>query len=72
MSHVCDISVTFCVNAACRQGLSTRYYRMPRLLCELVTTRGDGSYPRFLGHLAKFNLLILDDWRFAPLGPVRD
>jgi len=56
-------------NAACRQGLSTRYYRMPRLLSELVTTRGDGTYPKFLNRLARINLLILDDWGLAPLGP---
>ncbi len=56
-------------NAACRQGLSTRYYRMSRLLSELVTTRGDGSYPKLLGRLARINLLILDDWGLAPLGP---
>ena len=56
-------------NAACRQGLSTRYYRMPRLLSELGIARGDGSYPRLLNRLAKINLLILDDWGLAPLGP---
>ena len=56
-------------NAACRQGLSTRYYRMSRLLSELVITKGDGTYPKFLSRLAKINLLILDDWGLAPLGP---
>ena len=38
-------------NAACRQGFSARYYRLPRLLSELTTARGDGSYPRLLSSL---------------------
>ncbi len=56
-------------NAACRQGLSCRYYRMPRLLSDLLTARGDGTYPKLLARLAKMQLLILDDWGLAPLGP---
>lgn len=56
-------------NAACRQGLSCRYYRMPRLLSDLLTARGDGSYPKLLTRLAKIQLLILDDWGLAPLAP---
>jgi DNA replication protein DnaC len=56
-------------NAACRQGLSCRYYRMPRLLSDLLTARGDGSYPKLLTKLAKIQLLILDDWGLAPLAP---
>jgi DNA replication protein DnaC len=49
-------------NAACRQGLSARYYRVPRLLQELSLARGDGSYSLFLSQLAKIELLVLDDW----------
>ena len=40
-------------NAACRQGFSTRYYRVPRLLSELKLAHADGSYPRLLTRLAK-------------------
>jgi DNA replication protein DnaC len=54
-------------NAACRQGFSTRYYRVPRLLSELKLAHADGSYPRLLTRLAKAHLLILDDWGLAPL-----
>ncbi|MER3486168.1 MAG: AAA family ATPase [Chloroflexota bacterium] len=50
-------------NAACRQGFSTRYYRVPRLLTDLALAHADGSYPR----LAKTHLLVLDDWGLAPL-----
>lgn len=55
-------------HSACRQGLVVRYVRMPRLLSELATARGDGSYGRLLVQLAKTDLLILDDWGLAPLG----
>jgi DNA replication protein DnaC len=54
-------------NAACRQGFSTRYYRVPRLLYDLKLAHADGSYPRLLTRLAKAHLLILDDWGLAPL-----
>jgi len=54
-------------NAACRQGLTTLYYRMPRLLSELSVALGDGSYPKRLTKLASVDLLILDDWGIAPM-----
>lgn len=53
--------------AACRNGLSTRYYRLSRLLSELALARADGSYVKLLNKLAKTELLILDDWGLAPL-----
>jgi len=56
-------------NAACRNNLSVRYFRMPRLLSELMVARGDGSYPKLLERLAKAHLVILDDWGLAPLNP---
>ncbi|MBN6741617.1 IS21-like element helper ATPase IstB [Acidithiobacillus sp. MC6.1] len=59
---------------ACRQGLSVRYLRLPRLFGELKIRHGDGSFGRYLATLAKTDLLILDDWGLAPMGPedVRD
>jgi len=54
---------------ACRQGLSVRYYRLPRLYEDLRLARGDGSYPRLLRKLAKVELLILDDWGLQPPDP---
>lgn len=52
---------------ACRQGLSVRYLRLPRLFEELQTRHGDGSFGRYLNTLAKVDLLILDDWGLAPM-----
>lgn len=36
---------------ACRQGLSTRFYRFSRLLSELALARADRSYTKLLGRL---------------------
>jgi DNA replication protein DnaC len=47
---------------ACRQGLSVRYLRLPRLFEQLRIAQGDGSYLRLSKQLAKVDLLILDDW----------
>ncbi|MDI6814187.1 MAG: IS21-like element helper ATPase IstB [Desulfitobacteriaceae bacterium] len=58
-------------NAACRQGLSARYYRTPRLLTDLAIARGDGSYHRLLVKLAKIDLLVLDDWGLAPFTDIQ-
>jgi DNA replication protein DnaC len=55
---------------ACREGYSTRYLRLPRLLQALQIARGDGSYPKFLKQLARFDLMIIDDWGVAPLDDV--
>ena len=49
-------------NQACRQGLSVRYVRLPRLFEMLRIAHGDGGYPRLMNQLAKTDLLILDDW----------
>jgi DNA replication protein DnaC len=47
---------------ACRLGLSVRYFRLSRLFEILRVARGEGSYPRLMSHIAKADLLILDDW----------
>lgn len=49
-------------NSACRFGYSTRYYRVTRLVEELLISKGDGSYSKLLDSLKKIQLLILDDW----------
>jgi DNA replication protein DnaC len=46
----------------CRQGLSARYWRVPRLFEELRTAHGDGSYLKWLKRLAKTPIVVLDDW----------
>jgi DNA replication protein DnaC len=52
---------------ACRQGLSGRYWRVPRLFEEIRTAHGDGSYLKILKRLAKSPVLILDDWGLTAL-----
>ena len=64
---------TFLVSAfghkACCHGFSVLYRRVPRLLEEMQIARGDGSLPRMRSRFAKTDVLILDDWGLAPLGP---
>ncbi|WP_252738082.1 IS21-like element helper ATPase IstB [Marinobacter salexigens] len=54
---------------ACLNGLSTRYYRISRLLLELTQTKADGTYQKTLNQLVKVKLLILDDWGLEALKP---
>lgn len=52
---------------ACQQGYSVQYWRLSRLLPELMQSRADGSHQKQLAMLAKTQLLILDDWGLEPL-----
>ncbi|MBW2527473.1 MAG: IS21-like element helper ATPase IstB [Deltaproteobacteria bacterium] len=52
---------------ACREGYSSLYRRLPRLLHELTLARADGSLTRLLTRLARAQLLFIDDWGLAPL-----
>jgi DNA replication protein DnaC len=56
-------------NAACRQGLKTRYYRVNRLLNDLAVGHGDGSYNKLMHDLKKVDLLILDDFGMTVFDP---
>jgi DNA replication protein DnaC len=56
-------------NQACRQGLSALYVRAPRLFEELGLCHADGSFRKRLGSLAKTQLLLIDDFAIAPIGP---
>ena len=42
---------------ACREGYSARYLRLPRLIQALQGAKGDGSYPKLLKQLARFESL---------------
>ena len=53
--------------AACRNGMRALCARLPRLLHELSISRADGTYTSLLAKLAKLDLLVLDDFRIAPL-----
>jgi len=48
--------------AACREGITVLYKRMPRLFEELEMAHGDGRFTRLYKTLTKTQLLILDDW----------
>lgn len=52
---------------ACLQNYTARYYRVPRLLQDLLMARADGSYQKLLTQISKTQILILDDWALAPL-----
>lgn len=54
-------------NQACREGYSTKYVRVSRLLQDLQIARADGRYTKALRQLAKTDVLILDDWGLARL-----
>jgi DNA replication protein DnaC len=54
-------------NGACRSGYSTFYIRLPRLLQEMNIARGDGSYGKQLTRLARYSLLVIDDWGLSKL-----
>lgn len=54
-------------NSACRNGHSSHYIRLPRLLEEMNIARNDGSYGKLLSRLAKYELLLIDDWGLARL-----
>jgi DNA replication protein DnaC len=49
-------------NNACRNGFSTLYARIPKLLNELKISHADGSYLKLIKKLSRVDLLIMDDW----------
>jgi len=53
--------------SACRRTLRVTYRRVPRLLDELALARSEGSHARLLAKLAKFDVLVLDDWGLGGL-----
>lgn len=54
-------------NSACRNGYSAHYVRLPRLLQDMNIARADGSYGKLLTRLAKYAVLVIDDWGLAKL-----
>ena len=54
---------------ACRQGLSALYLRAPRLFDELSLCHADGSFRKRLAAIAKVDLVVIDDFAIAPIGP---
>lgn len=54
---------------ACRKGFRAAYRRASRLYEELLAARADGSWTRLLARLAKFDVLVIDDWGLGSLTP---
>ena len=54
-------------HTACMKNYRVKYYRLSRLLLELIQAKADGTYSKALLSLAKIDLLILDDWGLEPL-----
>lgn len=52
---------------ACRENISVRYLRLPRLVEDLGRAEVLKKKSQLFKHLAKFKLLILDDFGLAPL-----
>lgn len=54
-------------NEVIKRSESVLYKRFALLMEELDMAHRDGSLPKLRNQLAKFKLLILDDWAMAPL-----
>ncbi|MHB1173361.1 MAG: IS21-like element helper ATPase IstB [Lacisediminihabitans sp.] len=53
-------------HSAIQHGHSALYVRTPRLLNDLAVARGDGRIARMMNSLARFDILILDDFLIRP------
>jgi DNA replication protein DnaC len=53
-------------HAACRQDRRVGYFRCPRLLGEASVAKADGTWLRWLKRLARYDVLLLDDWGLEP------
>ncbi len=54
---------------AARCGFQVLYTRTTRLLQEMRTAHGDGSFGRRLAQLARIDVIVLDDFAGAPIEP---
>ena len=54
----------------CRRGMLVRYFRLSRLIEDLVVAKGDGSLARLRAQLVRASVIILDDWLMAPMDAV--
>ena len=53
--------------AACRHGMRALFLRVPRLVEELAVARAAGTYASTLGHIARIDVLVLDDLLLTPM-----
>jgi len=54
---------------ACRLGIRTRFFRVSRLINELILATGSGNLAKALAKLAQADILILDDWGLNTITP---
>ncbi len=52
---------------ACLLGIKTRYFNLNRLIEAISMAKTDGSYLKFLNHLEKIPLIIIDDFGLQSL-----
>ena len=52
---------------ACRDGYTALFQKATELFRSLATARADGSHSKMLYHLARVELLIVDDFCMAPM-----
>jgi DNA replication protein DnaC len=52
---------------ACQLGYRTLYFNTQKLFSKLKMMKADGSYPREISKIEKYDLLILDDFGLQPL-----
>ncbi len=52
---------------ACLMGYRVLYFNMNRFIDKILCAKLDGSFPKFLNHLERMHLIILDDFGIAPL-----
>lgn len=52
---------------ACMNGYRVRYFRLSKLFHELKIARGEGTYIKAMKSIARFNVIILDDWGLSVL-----
>ena len=54
-------------DAACRHGLRALFIRVPRLVEDIAVARVSGAYSSTLAKLARFDVIVLDDFLLAPM-----
>jgi len=52
---------------ACLMGYRVLYFNMNRFIDKILCAKLDGSFPKFLNHLERMHLIVLDDFGIAPL-----
>jgi len=57
--------------AACRRGMSVRYFRMNDLIEQLTMARLKGTYSSCVKKISTAELIILDDFGIKPLSPAQ-